>query len=166
MKMDPHKSKYFDLYWEIAHAAAAQSVAQRRKVGAAVVTPTGMISIGWNGMPAGMDNCCEESISSSVHLPSLGKTVDLGSELKTRPEVIHAERNAIDKMIRQGVPVAGSLLFVTLSPCLECAKSIHGLGFEGVYYEDTYRDLSGVKFLMDIGVECFSREELALSEAA
>lgn len=134
--IDPQKPKYHKLYWSIAFAAAKQSTAQRKKVGAVIVTPTGMISVGWNGMPAGFDN------NTEVYVNDLS-----GPSFTTRPEVIHAERNAIDKLTRQGVPVDGSILFITLSPCLECAKSIHGLGFEHIYYEESYRDSAGLDFL-------------------
>lgn len=140
--ISPHKPKYFELYWDMVAAAARQSYAERVKVGALVVTPTGMLSPGWNGMPPGFENECEQP----VH-PNHG--VD---EFVTKPEVIHAERNAIDKMTRQGVPIEGSLLFVTMAPCLECAKSIHGLGFAHVYYEQSYRKTCGLTFLVKAGV--------------
>ena len=138
--LNPLKSKYFELYWDIAYAAATQSVASRRKVGACLVTPSGMISIGWNGTPVGFSNACEV-------------------DNKTKPEVIHAERNAIDKMTRQGVSTYGSLLFVTTSPCFECAKAIHGLGFKAIYYDDMYHCSSGIDFLKQTGVPVFQRGE-------
>ena len=138
--LDPLKVKYFDLYWDIAYAAARQSLADRRKVGAAVVTPSGMISIGWNGMPAGFTNQCEVNN-------------------KTKPEVIHAERNAIDKMTRQGVSTYGSILFVTTSPCFECAKAIHGLGLKAVYYDEFYHCTSGIDLLKLSGVPTFQKDE-------
>ena len=142
---DPHKSKYHSCYWAIAEAAAQQSVAVRRKVGAVVVTPTGMLSIGWNGTPAGFDNECET--------PLYGKNLIL----ETKPEVIHAERNAIDKMTRQGVPTQGSLLFVTCAPCFECSKAIHGLGLKAVYYADNYHCDRGLQLLEQAGVEVYPR---------
>ncbi|WP_146945055.1 deaminase, partial [Vreelandella venusta] len=120
--IDPHKEKYHGLYWDMAFAAANQSAATRHKVGAIVVTPTGMISVGWNGMPVGMANECE-----SDEVTEYNAIMDVTlTRKKTNPEVIHAERNAIDKMTRQGVPTIGSILFVTLSPCFECCKAIHG----------------------------------------
>lgn len=148
----PHKAKYHSLYWAMAWAAAAQSVAERRKVGAIIVAPTGMISVGWNGMPAGFPDECEIRQGQSVYLSSTRETIDCGHTLITRDEVIHAERNAIDKMTRQGVPIEGSILFITLSPCLECAKSIHGLGFKHIYYKDAYRCTRGIDFLEQAGV--------------
>ena len=150
--IQPHKQKYHNLYWAMAWAAAAQSTAERRKVGAIIVAPTGMISVGWNGMPSGFAGPCENMFRKTVQLQSTGESLQVGFDLVTRPEVIHAERNAIDKMTRQGVPIAGSVLFVTLAPCLECAKSIHGLGFEHIYFHDTYRCTAGLEFLEKAGV--------------
>ena len=141
--ISPHKEKYHELYWAMADAAAQQSLATRHKVGCVIVAPTGMISVGWNGMPAGWyTNYCE-------HVPAGSPD---GTPLVTSPEVIHAERNAIDKMTRQGVPIQGSILFTTLAPCLECAKSMHGLGFAHIYYRDLYRCSAGLEFLIKAGV--------------
>ena len=136
---DPHKPKYHDLYWKMAWAAAQQSQARRHKVGAILVTPTGMISVGWNAMPAGMDNDCE------YWDEALGR-------YKTKPEVVHAERNAIDKMTRQGVPTCGSVLFVTRSPCFECAKALHGLGIKTIHYAELHDCTGGFEMLRNAGV--------------
>lgn len=144
--IDPFKPKYHDLYWKMAHAAAEQSVARRHKVGAILVTPTGMISVGWNAMPAGMDNDCEY----------WDETLD---RYKTKPEVIHAERNAIDKMTRQGVPTAGSVLFVTRSPCFECAKALHGLGLKAIHYDELHDCTQGFQLLQNAGVELHWRNQ-------
>lgn len=145
--IDPHKPKYHSLYWSMVAAAAAQSVATRHKVGAIVVTPTGMISVGWNGMPAGLPNKCET-------VPIYRESFDGRGELlryKTDPAVIHAERNAIDKMTRQGVPTAGSVLFVSRAPCFECAKALHGLGLKAIYYGEHHDDMRGVELLKSLG---------------
>lgn len=139
----PLKYKYHSLYWDIAYAAAEQSVATRHKVGAVLVTPTGMISLGWNGMPSGLSNQCEDTV---VYDPVLGE-----DRPKTNPEVIHAERNAIDKMTRQGVPTQGSFLFVTRAPCFECAKAIHGLGFAHIIYDEEHDCSRGTDFLRSTG---------------
>lgn len=161
--LNPHKPKYFDLYWNIAYDAASQSVATRRQVGAVVVTPTGMLSIGWNGMPAGFANDCETLEETSIWFPSLGYSKVLGEDWVTKPEVIHAERNAIDKMTRQGVPLEGSLLFVTTAPCFECAKTLHGLGLAAIYYDDSYRCTRGIELLEQAGVSIQSRDKLSLA---
>ena len=140
--INPHKIKYFPLYWSMVEAAAAQSVATRHKVGAIVVTPTGMISVGWNGTPAGMDNNCESHLVEDENNP--GKV-----RWKTNPVTLHAERNAIDKMTRQGVPTQGSILFVSRAPCFECSKALHGLGLKTVYYMEDHDDMRGVDLLRD-----------------
>lgn len=145
--INPHKTKYHPLYWSMVKAAAEQSVATRHKVGAIVVTPTGMISVGWNGMPAGLDNCCE---STQVHAGTDAEGNNLFRG-KTNPEVIHAERNAIDKMTRQGVPTLGSVLFVSRAPCFECGKALHGLGLKYIVYQEDHDDMRGVDLLRATG---------------
>ena len=154
--INPLKAKYFDLYWKMARDAAEESACTRHQVGAVVVTPTGMISPGWNGMPAGLPNECES-------IPVYRESFDGHGEIlryKTNPEVIHAERNAIDKMTRQGIPTAGSLLFVTRAPCFECAKAIHGLGLAGIFYEEDHDDMSGVDLLKRTGNFVCRRDKL------
>lgn len=133
--IDPHRQKYHPLYWEMAFAVANQSVALRKQVGTVIVTNTGMISLGWNGTPAGMHNACEKVID-----PQTG-------ELKTTDEVIHAERNAIDKMTLQGISTKDSLVFCTLSPCYECAKSMYGLGIKALYFAHYHSCTRGVDLL-------------------
>lgn len=143
----PQKRKYHEMYWEIAHAAAAQSEANRAKVGAVIVTPKGVISIGYNGLPSGMKGSCEWAIEDA-------KGYDTG---KTRPEVIHAERNAIDKMTLSGISTEGAILFVTLAPCMECAKSIASVGITEVYYEKEYKTNVGIRFLTQMGIHVVKR---------
>ena len=123
---------------DLAFVAARQSVANRRQVGAVIVLPSGLIGTGWNGMPAGFDNDCE--------LPE-GKNAG-----KTKPEVIHAERNALDKLTRQGVSPENGILFVTTAPCIECAKSIAAVGISSVYYLDNYHNDDGIQFLKQCGI--------------
>src|SRR5690625_178636 len=144
------------MYWDLAHRVAQQSEANRGKVGAVVVTTTGMLSIGWNGMPAGCENECEHWVDVEYTEWPEGR-IPIVSELVTKPEVIHAERNAIDKMTRQGIPTEGSLLFVTCAPCFECAKAIHGLGLKAVYYEEPYRCDAGIALLRRACVPVFQR---------
>jgi len=150
MSFNPHKPKFDAFYWAIVEAAAAQSVATRHKIGALVVTPSGMLSSGWNGMPAGMDNCCENG-------PVVIDYENGGTRYKTSPETIHAERNAIDKMTREGVSTKGSILFVSRAPCFECAKALHGLGLKAIYYEEDHDDMRGVDLLRDTGTTILKR---------
>lgn len=137
--INPHKRKYHKMYWEMAYDAARQSVATRRRVGAVIVMPTGMISVGWNGMPSGLPNECE-------------------IDGETDPRVIHAERNAIDKMTRQGVPTQGSVLFTTTSPCFECAKSLSGLGLKEIHFDEVFRCSKGLELLVSMGIPVYQRD--------
>lgn len=132
-KVNPLNEKYYPFYMDLAFVAANQSVANRRKVGAVIVLPSGLISVGWNGTPAGFNNNCEFT---------KGKNAG-----KTKPEVVHAERNAIDKLTRQGVSPEKSILFVTTAPCIECAKSIAAVGISSVHYADNYHNNDGIHFL-------------------
>ena len=117
---------------------AELSHARRLHVGAIVVKDDRIISIGYNGMPAGWDNNCE---------------YDVGEELKTRPEVLHAETNAIAKLAKSSNSGLGADLFVTHSPCMECAKLIYQSGIRRVFYAEDYRDDSGLQFLRRSGVQ-------------
>jgi dCMP deaminase len=128
---------------ELAILTSKQSVAVKRQVGAVIVLPTGLIGLGWNGMPAGFNNTCEWQCED-------GKGYDTG---KTKPEVIHAERNALDKIARQGAITEGSILFTTTAPCIECAKSIAAVGIIEVYYLEKFKCDDGIKFLKKSGVE-------------
>ena len=138
----PHKEKYHALYWQIAKSAAAQSVAVNRQVGAAIVTTTGIVAIGWNGTPAGLDNSCEYSVIGAGNVP----------RLKTKPEVIHAEINAINKLVKSKLTTVGSILFTTTAPCMNCAKSIETAGISHVYYIYDFHGNVGIDFLISMGV--------------
>lgn len=126
------KSKLVEAYMDTARRFAELSHARRLHVGAIVVRDDRIISIGYNGMPAGWDNNCETEVNG---------------ELRTRPEVLHAESNAIAKLARGANSGAGASIFVTHSPCLECAKLIYQSGISSVYYSTDYRDRAGIEFL-------------------
>lgn len=122
-----------------AYNYAACSYAKRRKVGAIVVKSDRILSIGYNGTPEGWPNECEDELPDGT--------------LVTKPEVLHAERNALDKLAKDSGGADGAALFVTLSPCLECAKSIYMSGIKEVYYAEEYRLLDGVEFLKKCGIK-------------
>ena len=137
------KEKFVNAYMDVAERFAELSSARRLHVGAIVVKDDRIISIGYNGMPAGWDNNCEDVIQHS----------DDTVTLKSKPEVLHAETNAIAKLAKSTESGDGAVLFVTHMPCLDCAKLIFQSGIRSVFYRDSYRNLDGVTFLERSGVE-------------
>ena len=150
---------------------AELSSARRLHVGAIVVKDDRIISIGYNGMPAGWDNDCEnkeymggdaggwlspEEIYEQWPFEEEDIDPDLGYArryaLKTKPEVLHAESNAIAKLAKSNDSGEGADIFITHAPCIECAKLIYQSGINGVYYSENYRDDAGIEFLKKSGV--------------
>ena len=113
---------------DVAKRFAQLSHAKRLNVGAIVVKDDRIISIGYNGMPSGWENECE-------------------IENKTKPQVLHAESNAIAKLARSNDSGLGADLFITHSPCIECAKLIYQSGIKRVYFGEHYRSTDGLDFL-------------------
>ncbi len=128
---------------KVAEEYSKLSHAIKLKVGAIVVKDNRVISIGYNGTPSGWDNKCEDSIYID----------DFHVKLKTKPEVIHAEANAIAKLARSQESGQDATMFITHAPCIECSKIIYSSGITTVYYKHEYRDPSGVEFLLKCGVE-------------
>jgi len=143
------KQKWIDAFMDTAERFAQLSSAIRLQVGAVVVKDNRIISIGYNGMPAGWTNVCEEEIGHV--LDDSGNIVE--TRTKTKPEVIHAEANAISKLARDGEAGAGASMFCTHAPCVDCAKLIYGAGIQKVYYRDSYRDDNGLTFLQACNIE-------------
>ena len=127
---------------DVAKRFAELSTARRLKVGAIVVKDDRVISIGYNGMPSGWDNNCENHIGFDKGEPVY----------KTKPEVLHAETNAIAKLARSNESGLGADMFITHAPCMDCAKLIYQSGINCVYYRHTYRETDGVEFLEKSGV--------------
>jgi dCMP deaminase len=146
------KQKLVDAYMKTAETFAELSHARRLHVGAIVVKDDRIISIGYNGMPAGWDNNCEyeEEILQSEF--GKGNWLEKTGQLKTRPEVLHAETNAIAKLAKSNESGLGATMFITHAPCLDCAKLIYQSGISSVLYRDSYRDTSGVSFLEKSGI--------------
>jgi dCMP deaminase len=128
---------------EVAETYSKLSYARRLKVGAIIVKDNRVISIGYNGTPSGWDNNCEIVTRRYEN----GK-----EELQTKPEVIHAEANAIAKLARSQESGEGSDMFITHAPCLECAKLIYTAGIKNVYYKHVYRNEDGLNFLHKCGI--------------
>jgi dCMP deaminase len=131
------QQKWIDAYMDTAERFAQLSSAKRLHVGAIVVKDDRIISIGYNGMPAGWDNNCEDVIQYS----------DDTVTLKSKPEVLHAETNAIAKLAKSNESGLGAAMFITHAPCLDCAKLIYQSGIGSVLYRNSYRDTAGIDFL-------------------
>lgn len=127
------KDKFVLAYMDVAERFAKLSSAQRLQVGAIVVKDDRIISIGYNGMPSGWNNCCEDVLEDG--------------SLKTKSEVLHAEANAIAKLAQSPESAKDAVLFCTHMPCMDCAKLIHQSGIRTVYYKYTYRSDDGIQFL-------------------
>ena len=145
------KPKFIEAYMDVAERFAQLSSAQRLQVGAIVVKDDRIISIGYNGMPAGWDNCCEEWNGED----DWGNTI-----LKSKPEVLHAESNAIAKLAKSPESGDGASIFITHSPCIDCAKLIYQSGIAAVYYKNEYRSTQGIDFLHKSGVEVIHHRKL------
>ena len=135
------KEKYINAYMDVAERFAKLSSAQRLQVGAIAVKDNRIISIGFNGMPSGWDNSCENEVIENGW-----------PGLKTKPEVLHAESNCLAKLARSPESGEGAVMFVTHAPCIDCAKLIYQSGIAEVYYQRDYRDTAGVQFLARCGI--------------
>ena len=136
--MENNDKKQHDLdmrYMRMANIWAENSYCQRRKVGALIVKDKMIISDGYNGTPSGFENICEND------------------EGFTKPYVLHAEANAITKIARSNNNSAGATMYVTASPCIECAKLIIQAGIKRVVYGEKYRLTDGIDLLERAGVE-------------
>lgn len=167
------KLEYDKAYMRMALALAQLSHAVRNKVGCLIVSEDGQIvSQGYNGMPHGMDNCCENKVykwvpgedcknpdacakgkDGTCESCIYSKKSDKEYILVTKPEVLHAESNAISKCAKWNSSTNGATCYVTLSPCVECSKLIIQSGIKKVCYKDLYRNTQGLDFLKQAGIE-------------
>ncbi|MUV04801.1 CMP deaminase [Flavobacterium rakeshii] len=139
---DKKLNKYDKAYLRIAREWGQLSYCVRKKVGAIIVKDRMIISDGYNGTPSGFENCCEDD------------------EGLTKWYVLHAEANAILKVARSTQSCEGATLYITMSPCKDCSKLIHQSGIKRVVYQSSYKDNSGIDFLMRAGVEVVHVEDL------
>ena len=128
------KQKLIDAYIKTAEIFAECSTARRLHVGAIVVKDDRIISIGYNGMPSGWDNNCEDMFIIQDEISPNVFSLDKRVELKTKPEVLHAETNAIAKLAKSNESGLGASMFITHAPCLDCAKLVYQSGINSVYY--------------------------------
>lgn len=122
-------------YLRMAKIWAENSYCHRRQVGAIIVKDSMIISDGFNGTPSGFENICEDENGS------------------TKPYVLHAEANAITKVARSNNSSDGATLYVTASPCIECAKLIIQSGIKRVVFDEMYRLCDGINLLQRAGIE-------------
>jgi dCMP deaminase len=160
---------------DVAERFSQLSSDKRLQVGAIVVKDDRIISIGYNGMHAGWENNCEDKdymdqgaggwldpdeiyerwpFEETVVVANDNESfeIDRRYRLKTKPEVLHAESNAIAKLAKSNDSGLGADIFITHAPCIECAKLIYQSGINSVYYGENYRDDAGVEFLKKSGV--------------
>ena len=168
------RQKFIDAYMDVAKRFAQLSSAKRLQVGAIIVKDDRIISIGYNGMPAGWTNECEDKEWCSAggwlspeeieegwpyegtYRDSANNIMQGRYKLKTKPEVIHAEANAIAKLAKSSESGDGATMFLTHAPCIHCAKQIYTAGIKQVYFGIPYRDESGIAFLLKCGVNVWS----------
>jgi dCMP deaminase len=171
------KEKIKRAYMKTAETFAELSHAQRLHVGAIVVKDDRIISIGYNGMPAGWDNNCEDREYMSrdaggwlspdeieeqwpfTEWEDIDQAFTKRYRLKTKPEVLHAETNCIAKLARSSDSGLGADMFITHAPCLDCAKLIYQSGIKRVWYGTQYRDSTGTEFLRKSGIEVEQLDE-------
>jgi dCMP deaminase len=139
------KDKHKLAHMKAAFAYAECSTAVRLQVGCVIVKDNRVISIGYNGMPSGWTNECETQFMTG------NGTAD-HVELITKPEVLHAESNAIAKLARCSESGEGASAFITHQPCMECAKLLYQSGIKQVYYVQPYRLDAGLKFLQECNI--------------
>ena len=152
-----------------ASVYAELSTARRLQVGCVIVKDNNIIGIGYNGMPSGWDNNCEETIhilkeecySTDEQMVKSGytETAHSWTRLISKPEVLHAESNCLMKVSRSTNSSDGAIMFITHAPCLECAKMIYQSGIKEVYYKNDYRSQNGIDFLKKCEVKVIQCNE-------
>lgn len=151
------KQKFIEAHMKVAETYAELSSARRLHVGAIIVKDDRIISIGYNGMPSGWENDCEyRHYLKSDDLPDPWEYLEEDGTrytLKTKPEVLHAETNAIAKLAKNGESSNGATMFITHAPCIDCAKLVYQSGINSVFYRNSYRNEDGVHFLEKCGVK-------------
>jgi dCMP deaminase len=148
------KPKFLNAHMKAAEVYSQLSSAKRLQVGCVVVKDNTIIGIGYNGMPSGWDNDCEKK--SYINIDAKWQYLDEDGStysLVTRPEVLHAESNALAKIARSTNSSEGASVFVTHAPCLDCAKMMYQAGINSVYYRNTYRDDFGIDFLKKCNIK-------------
>ena len=157
------KQKFVKAHMQAASVYAQLSTAKRLQVGCVIVKDNTIIGIGYNGMPSGWDNNCEETeyllkeeckySGEIMTLNGFTESAHAWTRMYSKSEVLHAETNAIAKVSRSTNSSEGASLFVTHAPCLDCAKIIYQAGIKEVYYQNTYRTEAGIQFLKQCDID-------------
>lgn len=143
------KPSFDDIYMDLAEKLALRSHCVRAQVGAVLTKDTRIVSLGYNGPPAGTHNCDEEWPGEGCARDSKGSC----------SLALHAEQNAILYAVKNNMSIEGTTLYVTLSPCIACARVIFSTGIRKVFYKNSYAEYKkiptdeGVEFLQKFGVE-------------
>jgi dCMP deaminase len=150
--------KFIQAHMKAAENYSKLSSAKRLQVGCVIIKDDTIIGIGYNGMPSGWDNDCENRIyanewSIDNNLWDYQEEDGTAYNLKTKPEVLHAETNAVAKVAKSTNSTDGADIFVTHAPCIECAKLIHQSGIKRLFYRDTYKNDDGLNFLNQCNIE-------------
>ena len=164
------KTKFIEAHMKAAEVYAELSSATRLHVGCVVVKDNTIIGIGYNGMPSGWDNVCEdieyvtkeECLNTDLQMKEYGfSELAHGWARKiTKREVLHAETNALAKIARSTNSSEGASLFVTHEPCLNCAKIIHQAGIKEVFYRNEYPSANGgTQFLKNCGIDVYKLDK-------
>ena len=140
------KQKFVDAHMDAAEVYSRLSTAKRLQVGCVVVKDNTIIGIGYNGMPSGWDNNCEEEFIVEEDEKFI-------KSLKTKPEVLHAETNALAKIARSTNSSDGASMFITHAPCIDCAKLVYQSGINSVYYRNSYKNTEGLDFLKKCNIK-------------
>lgn len=166
------KPKFAKAFMKVAETFAELSSAKRAQVGCIIVKDNRIISIGYNGMPSGWENECEEIETIPDNVDKRQEYIELGytieqqgdkiqwNKMRTKPEVLHAEANAITKVAQSNDNCKDAVLFCTHMPCIQCAKLIYQAGIKEVYYKITYDAAigCGLEFLEDSGIKLTKME--------
>jgi len=140
------KQKFVDAHMAAAEVYSQLSSARRLQVGCVVVKDNTIIGIGYNGMPSGWDNNCEDEIIEEEDEKFI-------KGLKTKPEVLHAETNALAKIAKSTNSSDGAAMFITHAPCIDCAKLVYQSGINSVYYRNSYKNTDGLNFLKKCNID-------------
>ena len=148
------KTKLLIYFFDVCDRTSKLSTCQSKLVGAVLVKENRILAIGYNGVPSGLKHCCDHEFETREEHSVWSNTHEL-----------HAEQNLFCFCAKEGINTNGNIIFVSLSPCIQCAKLIYAAGIKEVYYIEKYdRDTTGLEFLKYVGVKCYSKEDVLGNE--